>query len=294
MSSLLVALIGAGSMAARHARVVGSCTWASLAVVVDRDLDRAAWLADQWGAASTSTMTAALRCDIAVVATSTPAHADAALELIHAGLPVLIEKPLTSSLKATREVLETAQFHDVALMCGFVERFNPAFLRLAQDVGSAISHVRTVRIGPAPPRTHSTVVDDVLIHDLDLVFRLIPGDTVTEVRSEASGWCETNGWPETVTCSLRMASGITASLRACRHSPTRRRDVSIIQPDEREHSTSLLSPSGNPLAAQFEHFRWLAQHASKVERDAERAGVLPSHELADVIERQLTEARCNP
>jgi len=291
VSSLLVALIGAGSMAAHHARIISRCAGASLAIVVDRDRDRAARLADQWGAASAATMSAVLDCDAAVIATSTPSHSDTALQLISAGLPILVEKPLTSSLAETREVLDAAQANDVALMCGFVERFNPAFLRLAADVGSAISHISTVRIGPAPQRTHSTVVDDVLIHDLDLVCRLTPGDTVTTIRSEALGECDSRGWPETVTCSLTMASGITANLRACRDSPTRQRDVSITQPDAREHIASLLSPAGNPLAAQFEHFCWLVQHGSKAERHRERAGVLPSHEIADLIEQQLARAR---
>ena len=108
MSSLLVALIGAGSMAAHHARIINGCAGATLATVVDRDGNRAAQLAEQWGSAAATSVCAALDCDAAVVATSTPAHADAALELIDAGVPVLIEKPITSSLAESREVLAVA------------------------------------------------------------------------------------------------------------------------------------------------------------------------------------------
>jgi len=292
VTSLLVALIGAGSMAAHHARVVSSCAKATLAVVVDRDRDRATRLADRWGAEPSTSLSAALDCDAAVVATSTAAHAHAAVELIEAGIPVLVEKPLTPALAATRELLDVAELRDVALMCGFVERFNPQFLRLAEQVGTAISHIRTVRVGPAPQRTHSPVVDDVLIHDLDLVLRLTPGDQVAAVRAEAWGWCPTNAWPETVTCELTMASGITASLRACRASPIRRRDVCITQPNARERRANLLEPAGDALAAQFEYFCWLAESASAAQRDEERSGVLASHEIAHVIEQQLGAARC--
>jgi len=280
-------------MAARHARVISACTGATLAMVVDRDPDRAAQLADRWGANSASVLTAALRCDLAVVATSTEAHADAALELINAGIPVLVEKPLTSSLAATREVLDAAQARDVALMCGFVERFNSQFLRLANQIGRSISHIDTVRVGPAPQRTHSPVVDDVLLHDLDLVLRLTPGDAVAMITAEASAWCNTRGWAESATCELSMASGITATLHVSRVSEVRRRDIVITSRDSRELRADLLAHAGDPLAAQFERFCWLAQSATETDRDAERASILPSHELAHVIEEQLAGARCD-
>ena len=137
-------------MAANHAKVIAGSDRAVLAVVVDRDADRAEQIAHARGAIATTDLSRALECDAAVIATATPQHADASFQLIDARLPVLVEKPLTPTLVETRRLVDTATANDVVLMCGLVERFNPAVARLAAPDLSGRSHVRTVRTGPAP------------------------------------------------------------------------------------------------------------------------------------------------
>ena len=91
-----VALIGAGTMAARHAQVVANSGSAVIAVVFDRDAAGAGTLAAEYGAAVSVSIDAVSHCDAAIIATATPAHHEAAAALVAAGIPVLVEKPLTA------------------------------------------------------------------------------------------------------------------------------------------------------------------------------------------------------
>ncbi len=287
MSGCRVALVGAGSMAANHARVIAGSRRASIAVVVDRDGDRAERLAQATGAMATTDLAWAFECDAAVVATATAAHAQTSHALIDAGLPVLIEKPLASTLNETRQIVAAASRRDVALMCGLVERFNPAFVRLRNYPLTARSRISTMRISPAPLVVHSSVVNDVLLHDLDLILTLANGDSVVEVIAHAEDW--TGDWPETVTCRLTFASGTTASLYASRVAATRRRELAIEEEGQRAQPVDLLQTHGNALTAQFHRFIDLVERSTFGQREAERLTVLPGHELAHRVDSYIAE-----
>jgi predicted dehydrogenase len=289
-----VALVGAGSMAANHAKVIAGSDRAVLAVVVDRDADRAEQIARATGAIATTDLSRAFECDAAVIATATPQHADASFQLVDARLPVLVEKPLTPTLVETRRLVDTATANDVVLMCGLVERFNPAVARLAAPVLSGRSHIRTVRTGPAPERVHSSVVDDVLLHDLDIVLRLAGDHPVVDVRADAHEWCRCNGWPESVTCRLTFASGMTATLHASRVAAVKVRRYVITDDDGHQHRADLLRSRGNPLGEQFQRFVDLVRHGTLSEREAERQSVLPGHVLAQRIQAHLADTDGRP
>jgi predicted dehydrogenase len=292
MSRLRIALVGAGSMARNHARVIVRSSRASLTLVVDRDADRAALVARTAGAMATTDLGRAHECDAAIVATASSAHADISLELLEARLPVLVEKPLTLALPETRRLVATAANLDVALMCGLVERFNPALAGLGTAQLSGRSHVRTLRIGPAPRRAHSSVVDDVLLHDLDLVLRVAGDNSVVDVQAAAPDWNLRDGWPDTVTCRLTFANGMTAELHASRVATTKVRAIVITEDGADPVHIDLLEPPGDPLEAQFVHFVDLVRHGTVAKRTAERQSLLPAHELADRVNGLLTEVEC--
>ena len=288
MTRYRLALLGAGAMAANHARVIAASRRASVAVVVDREEHRAERLARALGATATTDISLGFDCDAAVVATATSAHAQAALALIEAGLPVLIEKPLAATWRETCQIVDAAGCRDVELMCGLVERFNPAFARLRKYSLSGQSHVRTVRIGPPPLVVHSSVVDDVLLHDLDLVLMLAACDPVVEVVAQAQDW--KGDWPETITCRLTFASGMTASLYASRVAATRSR-VFAIEENGNSQRVDLLQSRETALASQFDHFIDLVERSTFSEREVERRSLLPSHELAHRVQSHLDDAR---
>jgi len=297
VSVLKVALLGAGSMAARHARTVSSSGRARLEVVIDRDRDRADALARTHSARSSIDPAEAFGCDAAIVAVATEAHLTLAEPLIRQRVPVLLEKPLADCLYDTRALITTAQQLRVPLMCGFVERFNPAVRAVFELATGVPETITTVRQSPPPPRPHGDVVNDVLLHDLDLVHLFTGGQRSTRIdvmeRSVTA-----DGAAEMVDCVVQFDGGTTATLSASRVSCQKVRTTKLVYPGL-VLDLDLLRPAitlsrdgsrgkawaqhGDSLTAQFEHF--LAVIDGRVDQDVERASILPAHELADAISR---------
>jgi len=114
--------------------------------------------------------------DFAIIATPTRTHAELALPLLRSGVPCLIEKPLAPSL----DLAEALAVHD-HLSVGHIERFNPVFSGLSRG---EIAYVDVERLAPVPGRHADVdVIDDLMIHDLDLLLHWIGGE-VTEVRAK--------------------------------------------------------------------------------------------------------------
>jgi predicted dehydrogenase len=218
-----IAVIGAGGIGSQHARVVAESSECKLALVVDPDPERAE-LASAWGAAHSTDYRAATSCDIAIVAVPTPLHADIAEDLLVAGIPLLVEKPLADSPEAVARLIETATRTGTPLSCGFVERWNPVVIAAAGLLDEPLIHLTTVRHSPRNPRTTSDVVFDLLIHDLDLAIRLF-GSAPVSLR--ATGWRpEPTGDHEIADVILGFAGGGIASLSADRWAQRKVRNVS--------------------------------------------------------------------
>ena len=306
-----IALIGAGSMGRNHARVLAETDGAELAIVIDIEVERARQLADLYGCAFATDIDAATSCDAAVVATPTALHLPHARELIDFGKPVLVEKPVTPDIEATRAVIAAADRAGTPLMCGFVERFNPVVTTVATMLDHEPLHLVTLRHSPTTPRSTLSVVLDLLIHDIDLVLRYMGGRRVRQVVSAtASPGSEV---AEVADCILRFETGAVATLSASRASQRKVRthvietedalyDVDLLRQDvtvyqHRSHEAvrdgltyraetvvdiPFVRHGGEPLALQLRHFLRLI--AGEVDAEAERASILPAHEVAALVE----------
>ena len=238
--SLRLALIGAGRMGAHHARVISQSPGVALDVVIDRDAGRAELVASLGGARHGTDHDLALGCDAAIVATNAETHAEVAATLLGAGIPLLIEKPLSPLLGEARVIVETSCRLGVPVSCGFVERFNPvvrtAERLMHEDFGPAL-HLVGIRHSPPPeaplkapndnqPAAGLSVVHDLLIHDIDLALRLSArawtGQAVGGIW--ASPWTAT---AEIADCTLLLAGGAVATCSASRMSQRKVRSLSV-------------------------------------------------------------------
>src|SRR5262245_66227950 len=106
----------------------------------------------------------------------TPLHFEIAKEFLEAGISVLVEKPLTSTLEEARDLFRLARERNVVLHVGHVERFNGAVQELRKIVVSPIL-IESRRLGPFVPRVqHDTVIMDLMIHDIDIVLGLVDAE----------------------------------------------------------------------------------------------------------------------
>ncbi len=151
---LRVALVGAGVMGKRHARVLSSLPARfELVAVMDVDAPSAAALAlASGGEASSSEGDAIARAEAVIVATPIAAHSLSVRRALAGGRHVLVEKPIAGSAREARELVALAQASGAQLCVGHSERFNPVIRALARLVEpSSLESLALHRVGKARP-----------------------------------------------------------------------------------------------------------------------------------------------
>jgi len=107
---------------------------ADVVAVVTRDPQRRAEVAADFPAAavrdSLTEMLAADRLDLAVLATPTRLHADAAVECFAAGVPVVVDKPMATTADEARRMVSAAQAAGLAFTVFQNRRWDSDFLTL--------------------------------------------------------------------------------------------------------------------------------------------------------------------
>jgi predicted dehydrogenase/nucleoside-diphosphate-sugar epimerase len=135
-----ICLVGAGSIADVHAEAVSALKGLQISAVVDVRDQAAAALARKWKVPrSFSSVAAALAeapIDAAHVLVPPDRHFEVALALIEAGIPVLIEKPLTASAEEARELVERARALGVPIGVNQNFVFHPAFAAVQAQIHS--------------------------------------------------------------------------------------------------------------------------------------------------------------
>ena len=192
-SPIRVAVLGCGAFGKNHLRV-----WRQLAAtdpnlhltaLVDPDALRAAALAAEFSIPAYPSVTALLDAQpnlaAASVAVPTVQHAPVAAALLAAGVDVLIEKPLTSSLEEADHLLHLATQHNRILQVGHLERFNPA-VQAVRPLLNRPMFFEAHRLSIFTPRSLDVdVVLDLMIHDLDIVCSFAASPDANSTRTLA-------------------------------------------------------------------------------------------------------------
>ena len=183
MSRIPAGVVGVGKLGAEHARLLAQSDAFELAGVHDRSAARANEVAGALSVPAFADDEALLdRVEAVVVAVPTVAHHEAAAAAIRAGCHVLVEKPLTTSLGEADEILALAEEQGVVLGVGHVERFN-GILLAADPWLDRPRFIESLRMAPFQPRgADTTVILDLMIHDIDLVLTLTDAP-LTDVRA---------------------------------------------------------------------------------------------------------------
>ncbi|KAF2005131.1 NAD(P)-binding protein [Amniculicola lignicola CBS 123094] len=132
---LRVGISGLGRMGARHANhFLHRTPRAELVAAFSPDPKELEWAKihlEPWGVKLYSNYDEMLKhenLEAVCVATATTVHAEHTIKAIEAGKHVLCEKPLSTKLEISQQVLETSRRHpNVKVMCGFSRRFDPSY-----------------------------------------------------------------------------------------------------------------------------------------------------------------------
>ncbi len=224
-TDLRAAVIGAGMMGRHHVRILGAMKGVELVAVVDADLDRATSFAEAHGARAFATVDEVPDVDIAVVAVPTEAHVPVAEMLMTRGVSLLIEKPLAGTHEEAERLVAAAEAAGVTLAVGHVERFNPV-VRFLASMPLEPRFMQFERLSPFTPRITTSVVSDLMIHDLDLACFLAGEDPV---RVEAVGTAVFSEAADIAAALLEFPSGCVASISASRATQDKVRRISVTE-----------------------------------------------------------------
>ena len=191
-----LAVIGAGWVGAKHARLAHADDACALIAVCD-PAPAAAAVAAELGVAHHVDYRALIEAgglDGVIIATPTSRHAEISIACAARGLDLLVEKPITASVDEARRLIAAAERHGVALAVGHHRRFS-ATVEAARDI------VRGGEIGRL-----------VAFHAFWMLLKE-PAYFATAWRSEVSAGPVMTNLSHDIDC-LRTICGEVASVRA--------------------------------------------------------------------------------
>ncbi len=154
--------------------------------------------------------------DGVIVATPPPLHAEMAAAAIAAGIPVLIEKPLTMDAAQARALLQLARQKAAIVAVDHIHLFHPAYEELKKQ-GLGLGAIRSIRgVGGdwGPFRPDVPVLWDRASHDVAMCLDLTgenPG-SLSATRRERRR--TPDGIGETVEIELNFPGGASAHIEA--------------------------------------------------------------------------------
>jgi len=270
-----VGVIGAGVMGTRHARLYAELPGCELVGLFDPDTARAEKLIECFGGIAYRQLNHLLAdVDAVSIVSPTTTHAAVAHRALDFNRHMLVEKPMTATATEARILADRARESGRVILVGHVERFNPVVLKLRQIItGQRIRRVTLRRIAPFNNRCLDTsVVNDLMIHDIDLVRSLFGSDVRT---MEASGAAVCTDHIDQAVVELSLNDGPQVSLIASRVGDIHAREIDVVTEhtcilaDLLHRSITVTSvpgstgrsvtnqcsvPPGEPLRMELQHF----------------------------------------
>jgi len=201
--------------------------------VVDCDPARADAVAQEFGCRGFGSvkqlLTTHSEVQAASVAVPTTLHLDVARQLMEAGIDVLIEKPIATSLAEADELISLAQKLGRVAQVGHLERFNPA-VQATLPILTRPMFFEVHRLSVFTSRSLDVdVVLDLMIHDLDIVLSFV-NSPIKEIR--AVGLPILSGKTDIANVRIEFDSGCVANFTASRVSTERVRKLRFFQPKQ--------------------------------------------------------------
>ena len=193
MTELKVAVLGVGVMGADHvARITSQIAGARVAVVNDYITEKAEQIAAQIDGcrAVTDPLDAIAAADVDAVVLATPGttHEKQLLACLEHRKPVLCEKPLTTDVSTSLEIVRREAELGVSLIqVGFMRRFDEEYMRLKAlldggELGQPLVMHCVHRNANVPSYFDSTlIVKDSFVHEVD-VTRFLFDEEIASVQ----------------------------------------------------------------------------------------------------------------
>lgn len=222
-------MVGAGHLGNIHLKCLGLSDRYHIAGLFDVNTDRAKEMSEAHGVtAFTSLEDLLANVDVVDIVTPTTYHFEVARQAIEAGKHVFIEKPVTTTVEEALALKALKDKHNIKVQIGHVERFNPAILSLkGRDLKPGF--IEGHRLAQFNPRgTDVSVVLDLMIHDLDLILKIVGGEVIDIQSKRVSVVSKTDD-----ICNARLTfdNDCVVNLTASRISMKSMRKLRLFQED---------------------------------------------------------------
>jgi predicted dehydrogenase len=180
MEKIKAGVIGVGHLGRHHARVYSQIPEAQLVGIHDTDSEKAQRIAKEFDTRYFENLSDLVeRIDAVSLVVPTTFHYSLACDILGCGKNLLVEKPITETVKQAEELVSLVGSKNVILQVGHIERFNPAF-KAIENLKLEPKFIESHRLAQFNPRgTDVAVVLDLMIHDLDLILSLVKSKVKT-------------------------------------------------------------------------------------------------------------------
>ncbi len=223
------AVIGIGYLGRFHAQKYALMPEVELVGLVDPIAARAQEWADRLETRAYADYQDLLgKVDVASVVVPTDQHFSVAKAFLESGSDVLLEKPMTSTLREAEDLITTARICRRILQIGHLERFNPAVLAVRSRI-RAPHFIEVHRLTPFRGRgVEVDVVLDLMIHDLDIILSFVKAN-VEQIHAVGVPVLTEN--VDIANVRLQFEGGCVANVTASRISIEDQRRIRIFQPE---------------------------------------------------------------
>ena len=227
--SVRVGVIGIGYLGQHHVRIYSELEDTELVAVVDAVEKRADSFAVKYGCEAYYDYKDIFdKVDALSIVTPTTTHYRVALDCLGAGKDILIEKPITVSVKEADELITKSEKSGCIIQVGHLERYNPAVLAASEMVREP-RFIEAERLSPFLGRgTDVDVTLDLMIHDVDIVLSLV-SSPVKEIK--AVGTRVLTDKIDVAKAWIEFENGCSALFTASRLSPEKQRRLKVFQKD---------------------------------------------------------------
>ena len=226
---LKAGVLGAGHLGKIHLRLLKQSEKYELVGFYDADEESGKKVEAEFGYKFFNSIDALIDAvDMVDIVTPTLSHYECAKKAISKGKHIFIEKPITNTVEEAEHIRELLAEHNLRGQVGHVERFNPAFLAVKDDIKSPM-FIESHRLAEFNPRgTDVPVVLDLMIHDIDIILSVVKSKVKNISASGVAVICNS---PDIANARIEFENGCVANLTASRISLKKMRKARFFQKD---------------------------------------------------------------
>ena len=226
---LKAGVLGAGHLGKIHLKLLNQSEKYDLVGFYDPDEARGEKVQEEFGYPYFSSIERLIESvDVVDIVTPTLSHYNSAIKAITKGKHVFIEKPITNTVEEAEHIRLLVNENNLRGQVGHVERFNPAFIAVKNEISSPM-FIETHRLAEFNPRgTDVPVVLDLMIHDIDIILSVVNSQVKNISASGVSVISET---PDIANARIEFENGCIANLTASRISMKNMRKSRFFQKD---------------------------------------------------------------